>query len=194
MQNNQRIRQALVQCLGGALALLIPVCQASMTTLKIEADYIEADTRNGVTNYSGNVLAIEGELTIKASGMVVHQENEEHIKLIVTTGNPSNFHYQSNKQQTPIEGRAQIIKYMPEEGKIVLLGNAHLHGTQKLAIISGECLTYLIHSGILTGQPQGQSRTATIIRSKTPALADAIASTRPVAASLEQGNELAISQ
>lgn len=101
--------------------------------IQIEADAAELDDQTGVTIYSGNVIVIQGSMTIKGNKFTLIYNDDNSLKTATMLGSPASFH------QTPdgngkgdIDGKGFKIDYLAAVNKLILTEEAQLVQNGKL--------------------------------------------------------------
>lgn len=93
--------------------------------IDIEANQLDAQDQAGLTLYKGNVIAIQGSLTLEGDQLeILHPERQ--IQRIVTTGKPAKFKRFLTEENAWINGQAHTIIYFTETRRIELIGQAYL--------------------------------------------------------------------
>ncbi len=132
--------------------------------MTIRSKAAEFDDEKSVAIYKGNVMAIQGSRLLNCTNLTIHRNKNNKIGLVLATGNPAKFYAQPNTNKPNGIGTANIIKYFPEEDKVILLGNATLE--QDGDAISGELLTYYFEKGLLISEKTTPSRTTVVLQPK----------------------------
>ena len=112
--------------------------RAGEQPLRITSEQLEADNKNSVIIFSGNVVAKQGNMTIYADAARVYYEKKEEgneIREIVATGNVK-------IQEADRLAVAQNAVFMNSEQKIVLTGQPKVW--QGKDMVSGEKITILL--------------------------------------------------
>ncbi len=109
------------------LSVLLGVAHAQDAALpvKISADQVEVDQKNGVSIYSGNVQLSQGELTLDAARVRV-QLKDRRLDQIEASGQPARIRTVMQDKQ-PVEGSARTINYQAATGQLQLLGDGRLN-------------------------------------------------------------------
>jgi lipopolysaccharide export system protein LptA len=106
--------------------------------LRVTSQQLEADNKNSVIIFSGNVVAKQGKMTIYADSARVYYEKKEEgneIREIVATGNVK-------IQEADRLATAQNAVFMNAEQKIVLTGQPKVW--QGKDMVSGDKITLLL--------------------------------------------------
>lgn len=120
----------LTALLTGALALLAPLHVGALTSdrqqpIRIEANRVEIDERQGTSTYTGSVQVTQGTFRLNAERVVV-QRGKEAVQRIVAHGEPATFRQQPEGADYLIRGQAQELRYEAGDGTVALTGGAHL--------------------------------------------------------------------
>ncbi|PCI38678.1 MAG: lipopolysaccharide transport periplasmic protein LptA [Thiotrichales bacterium] len=107
--------------------------------------------KNGSTTYHGDVNFTQDDLLLKSNKLNIEQDNSGKITEITAHGTPATL---------KDIGSATIIKFYPEQEKIIFIGNAILYNNGN--IITGAHITYFIDTGILIAKSIKNSRTKII--------------------------------
>lgn len=129
------------------LAVLLPVASAVALPddrdqpIRITADTVIRDEKQGFTLYSGNVHMIQGSMDIEADELTIYHTREEAEK-IVAQGTPAKLKQQPEIDEAIIHAEANIIEYYQLEERVHLRVNAHI--TQDGASVAGDSIDYFI--------------------------------------------------
>ncbi|HEY9018035.1 lipopolysaccharide transport periplasmic protein LptA [Thiomicrospira sp.] len=124
--------------------------------IDIEANSLDAQDQQGLTVYSGQVIATQGSLTLTGDQLEI-QHPDRQVQKITTTGKPATFKRFLSEQNAWINGKADTIIYLTETRQIELIGQAYLEqeGTHK---IEGPKLIYDMQAQTLNaGQTDNES-------------------------------------
>jgi lipopolysaccharide export system protein LptA len=105
----------------------------------IEANGAQLDDQSGSSVYSGNVSITQGSLHITADKVTAYHK-EGGINKIVADGSPARYKQASDNKNGIVNASANIINYLTDEHKIVLVGNATLE--QEGNTVQGQSITY----------------------------------------------------
>lgn len=125
----------------------------------IQSDSAEFDDKKGTAKYYDHVVMDQGSRHLTSDRLTIERNQQGKIGLMVALGYPAQFEEQ--KEASKSFGHANILKYYPNDEKIILLEDAEL--TQQEKTIRSEHLTYFLNSGLLTAAPKPGSRTTIII-------------------------------
>ncbi|WP_413437446.1 lipopolysaccharide transport periplasmic protein LptA [Sulfuriferula sp. GW1] len=93
--------------------------------VNIEADSVTVDDLRKVSVYLGNVVLVQGTMTLHADKIVVHQD-AEGFNSATAYGNPVSFRQKRDGVDEYIEGYADRMQYDGKPGTLQLFDNAHL--------------------------------------------------------------------
>lgn len=93
--------------------------------VNIEADSVTVDDLRKVSVYLGNVVLVQGTMTLRADKIVVHQD-AEGFNSATAYGNPVSFRQKRDGVDEYIEGYADRMQYDGKPGTLQLFDNAHL--------------------------------------------------------------------
>jgi lipopolysaccharide export system protein LptA len=115
---------------AGALVLLAPLRAIALTSdrqqpIRIEANRVEIDERQGTSTYIGSVQVTQGTFRLNAQRVVVHR-GREAVQRIVAHGDPATFQQQPEGADYLIRGQARELRYEAGDGTVALTGAAHL--------------------------------------------------------------------
>lgn len=136
--------------LKSAAALLVCSMMATQTfalkndnTQPINVESVEqsADLQANKLLFSGDVVATQGSIKLKADRIEVTRANNGSLKSIIAYGNPVTFEQKQDNGRY-IKARSSTLSYLPDETKIVMQGRASIwQGDSKM---SGERIEYNI--------------------------------------------------
>ena len=93
--------------------------------VNIEADSVTVDDLRKVSVYLGNVVLVQGTMTLHADKIVVHQD-AEGFNSATAYGKPVSFRQKRDGVDEYIEGYADRMQYDGKPGTLQLFDNAHL--------------------------------------------------------------------
>jgi len=93
--------------------------------MTVEADTAELNERSGVSIYKGNVVVLQGSLTMKADRMTL-QSKDHKLTRMTGTGKPATFEQVDSSTGEPVYGEADKMIYLPGENQLILIGTASL--------------------------------------------------------------------
>ena len=117
--------------------------------LRVTSQHLEADHKNQVIIFTGNVVAKQGEMTIHADLAQVYYDKKEEgneVREIVALGNVK-------IQQGDQVATGQKAVFLNGEQKVILTGNPRVW--QGKDVVSGEKITFLLEEdkSIVEGAP-----------------------------------------
>jgi lipopolysaccharide export system protein LptA len=112
-----------------AVALASPARLAALSTdaqqpLRIEADRVHVDEREGVSTYSGSVRLRQGSLDVRADTIVVYVA-DQRLDRVLAEGRPVTIRQLTDEQQL-LEAEAYRMEYEAPQQMIILLESARL--------------------------------------------------------------------
>ena len=109
--------------------------------IKIDARKQSMDMKNNVLTFNGDVVVIQGSLTIKAETLKVFSESadKDGNEIIIATGKPATYSQQLDNGK-PISAKANQIRYEVTGRKLKLSGNSELN--QNDSLVKGEVINY----------------------------------------------------
>lgn len=152
----------LLLCFGTA-SVLAADTTAEKPPITIEANTAKLDDKLGVSVYTGNVIIVQGNMTLKADQVTVHS-SKEHIDKMIAVGEPVRFHQSSQTQDPDIDGEALTVEYYAEPERLILIEKALLiQGANKL---SGNRIEYDKTANVVKGAvaPDGSERVRVTIQ------------------------------
>ena len=93
--------------------------------VNIEADSVTVDDLRKVSVYLGNVVLVQGTMTLHADKIVVHQD-AAGFNSATAYGKPVSFRQKRDGSDEYIEGYADRMQYDGKPGTLQLFDNAHL--------------------------------------------------------------------
>lgn len=109
--------------------------------IRITADTVIRDEKQGFTVYTGNVHMIQGSMDIQADELTIYHDREKTDK-IIAKGTPAKLQQQPEIDEAIIHAEANIIEYYQLEEKVHLRVKAHI--TQDGASVTGDSIDYFI--------------------------------------------------
>lgn len=111
--------------------------------INVESVEQSADLQANKLVFSGDVVATQGSIKVKADKIEITRNNDGTLKSIIAYGSPTTFEQQQDNGRY-IRSRSSTLSYIPQETKIVLQGRAVIwQGESKM---SGERIEYNINS------------------------------------------------
>ena len=93
--------------------------------MTVEADTAELNERSGVSVYKGNVVVVQGSLTMKADLMTL-QSKDHKLTRMTGIGKPATYRQIDSSTGEPVYGEADKIVYLPGKNQLILTGKASL--------------------------------------------------------------------
>lgn len=132
--------------------------------VNIKADQANFEHDDGVAVYTGHVSVDQGSRHLLSDTLTIKRDKNNKIKVIIAVGRPASFKSQANSNKAISHGRANIIKYYPQQDKVDLLDNAEL--TQNGDTVQGPILNYDFVTGNLQSLSSIDQRTTFILQPK----------------------------
>ena len=111
--------------------------------INVESVEQSADLQANKLVFSGDVVATQGSIKVKADKIEITRNNDGTLKSIIAYGSPTTFEQQQDNGRY-IRSRSSTLSYIPQETKIVLQGRAVIwQGESKM---SGERIESNINS------------------------------------------------
>ncbi len=107
--------------------------------IRINARSVVADDKTGVAVYTGNVLAEQGRLSIKADRVEIRRRNNK-ADLITATGKPAKLRQRPEEGAEEIQAEAKRIDYHVSDRKLEMIGDVTLRRGEDL--FTGSVLHY----------------------------------------------------
>ncbi|HHT00643.1 MAG TPA: lipopolysaccharide transport periplasmic protein LptA [Thiomicrospira sp.] len=118
--------------------------------VNITADSLKVSEKEGKSTYKGNVVVIQGSLTLKGDVIHISHPNNQ-LTEVIATGKPANFKRFSQVDQAWLTGKANKIEYHAQNKTVLLIGHAQVEQPGK-HIITGPKLFYDIANQTLQAQ------------------------------------------
>ncbi len=157
-----------------ALSLLFAFSQAQAEKadknkpVNLEADSVTMDDINKTSLYLGNVILVQGTLTLRAD-QVQAKQNDQGLQGVTAVGRPVAFRQKLDGRDEYLEGYADRIEFDNIKSQLELMGNARLRRGQDE--LRGAQISYNANTEFyrVIGQPNAQSpagRVRAVIRPK----------------------------
>ena len=155
-----------------ALLLTVPVAYAEKADktkpVNLEADSVTLDDLNKTSLYMGNVILIQGTLTLRAD-QVQARQNDQGLQSVTAVGRPVAFRQKVDGRDEYLEGYSDRIEFDNVKGQLELIGNAKLRRGQDE--LRGAQISYNANTEFyrVIGKPDAQSpagRVRAVIRPK----------------------------
>ncbi len=138
-----------VSVLALSLILFSPALSAltidTQKPIKIDASSVTFNKAKGYAVYEGGVSIVQGTLKIQASKIEIFAPNNV-INRIVATGSPVSFEQKMDDGKWA-KGKANTVRYLVKEKKLILAGNATL--SQDKDTFSSQHIQYSTKTGEL---------------------------------------------
>ncbi len=132
------------------------IAQSNNDPIRISADEATRSERDGVTRYLGNVILVQGPITISASSLEIDQADVGQTK-IIATGSPATFVQPQLGEDPAIDAQALVIRYEQIARKVILEQDARIKRGD--SIISGPLIEYFIdEKRVQAGQDANQPK------------------------------------
>ena len=120
-------RRFLLSCLLGCLMATPARAEKADRSkpINLEADSMTLDDLHKIGTYQGNVILIQGTLTIRADKVDVSQD-ENGLKAVTATGNPVSFRQKRDGVDEYVEAYAPRVEFDNLKGLLELSGGARL--------------------------------------------------------------------
>jgi len=148
---------------GALLAAATAVAALENAPIEITADTAEHNEAAHTVTYTGNVVIVQGPLTIHCAQLTLHQP-EGGPQTITAEGDPVRFHQAPEGPRKEIDGRASRAEYDIEQRLLSLMGDAEL--TQEGDRFTSDRIVYdLKTSTVKAGAAvEGTDRVRTVIQ------------------------------
>lgn len=127
------IRYAAPRFLLALLLLALPQAHAEKADrtkpVNLEADSVTMDDINKTSLYMGNVILIQGTLTLRAD-QVQARQNDQGLQGVTAIGRPVAFRQKVDGKDEYLEGYADRIEFDNTNSQLELIGNAKLRRGQ----------------------------------------------------------------
>lgn len=152
-----------------SLLLLLPVAliaDAAPLAVTIEAQQLEMDRLKETSIYRGDVVLNRGALQIKADTITIFNK-EKQLHRVEASGKPITLVHQGDEQIEPMRARADWIEYLPQQGQVILKGNAFLWRSNNE--FSGEQIRYDMQKQLIkaSGDKDGSERVRVLLQPAT---------------------------
>ena len=132
-----RVPDPRISIAGAALAALLALApfpaMAAQAPINISAD--RASYEGGTGIYEGNVILVQGALSIKAERLVIDEQNRE-VNRILALGKPSVL----TQNDGSVRAQANSIEYFVKNGQVILTDRAIIE--QQGSEIRGNRIVY----------------------------------------------------
>ena len=126
--------------------------------IEISADSLTAQEKKGISVYKGNVVIIQGKLTIRGDKVTIYHPNQKMSKAIIR-GAPAIFSTYIEEDKTEVKGQANKITYQAKTKTIQFEGNAKITQAGKNSITGSSIFYDSVKNTIQAkGNPDKQER------------------------------------
>ena len=131
--------------------------------ISIDADNQQIDIQKNNMTFSGNVVIIQDNITIKANKVVITEIQSKEDQTITAYGQPVLFEQQVQKNDThyKITGNADKLIYRVKQNDVTMQGNAQIK--QKDNYINSNIINYDVQQRKIEAQSDTRQRVRTII-------------------------------
>lgn len=134
------------------------------TPVNIQSDSANFDEKKGLAIHQGHVLVEQGTRTLSAEHLEIYRNKEGKIQNIIAKGSPASFEANPDPNKPRIFGQANILKYYPNESKMILVESAELKQEDKT--LQGALITYHFDTQTLESDSKANQRTTVILKNK----------------------------
>lgn len=134
----------LVLCLLPSICWALPV--DTEQPIRIVADLVVRDEKQGLTTYSGNVKMDQGSLSISANSITI-RSNGEAVNTIIAEGNPAQFSQKQKDNHPPVIASGKIIEYYKAQELIHIRQQATIE--QNNSTVKSEEIQYYINDRVV---------------------------------------------
>lgn len=97
--------------------------------MRIEADQVTVDEREGVSTYVGQVVVVQGTLRLEAHTLTVHMDGGQ-VQRLQAEGEPAVYRQRPEGKQEDVVARAAKLDYQAAQQTLVLEGDAQVQQGQ----------------------------------------------------------------
>jgi len=124
--------------------------------LKINANHVVVNNKQGVSHYSGEVSITQGTLVIRADDVYVYLEKGKLHKIVIN-GKPASFEQQPDNKQARVKSRAEEMEFFSKNELLILKKNAEvLQGGNSFR---GDHIEYDTYHSIVRANKDASSKT-----------------------------------
>lgn len=134
--------------------------------VNIKSDKASFDHNDGLASYTGKVTVDQGSRHLLSDNLTIKRDKNNRIKVIIATGKPARFRSQPDSKKAISYGKANTIKYYPQQDKVDLLDDAELN--QNGDTVKGPILNYNFTTGNLKTISSIDERATFILQPKRP--------------------------
>ena len=114
-----------------ALALMLACAGAAFAAddgaIRIRADFMQLDTKNGSSEYRGNVLIEKGEITLSGDSVSI-SKHDGGVSRITVTGSPARYRQTGDK---PTQAQSRLMLFDVSSNILTLKTDARLQQNQQ---------------------------------------------------------------
>lgn len=169
----------LAACAVLQFVLIVPAGQALAERadrdkpINLEANRITIDEAKKVQVFEGNVLMVQGTMTLRADRIVVSQDTEGFQKgtAFGAGGRLATFRQKREGKEEYIDGQAERIEYSGKAEKLELFGQAHVKSgldevQGQYISYDGKTENYVVTGGSPDGKTSRPERVRAVIQPK----------------------------
>ena len=108
--------------------------------INISSYLFDADFKNHIAHYSGNVVATQGSRTLKGDIATIYGNKNNQVIKIIMTGKPAKYSYLPKPNDKLTHASGDKIIYEPPKNLFTMIGNAYIE--QNDNIYKGHKLIY----------------------------------------------------
>jgi lipopolysaccharide export system protein LptA len=94
--------------------------------ISIEADHAQLDDREGVTQYKGDAILIQGTLRIDGDMITFIYDENKQLTKAVAEGKRAKYQQVHKQGENPVKAEALRMEYYADRQKIYLIGDGHI--------------------------------------------------------------------
>ncbi|GAA3939185.1 lipopolysaccharide transport periplasmic protein LptA [Litoribacillus peritrichatus] len=142
--NNKRLTALLIALSFSASLWALP--EDKTQPIKLEADQAKMNNKTGVSEYTGNVIIIQGTAELRADKVFLYSENNE-VTRMEAFGSPAKYQQILNPGEEPthIEGNKLDLKV--KENNAIVTGNGKVFRGED--VLESNKITYSLDTGEL---------------------------------------------
>jgi len=142
--------------------------------ISIEADHAQLDDREGVTQYKGDAILIQGTLRIDGDIITFFYDENKQLTKAVAEGKRAKYQQVHKPGENPVKAQALRMEYYADRQKIYLIGDGHIW--QNGDEFTGNYIEYDIAKNVVSanskpvtvdGETQKKGRVHIIIQPQT---------------------------
>jgi lipopolysaccharide export system protein LptA len=147
--------------------------------ISIEADHAQMDDREGVTQYKGDAILIQGTLRIDGDIITFFYDDNKQLTKAVAEGKRAKYQQVHKPGENPVKAQALRMEYYADRQKIYLIGDGHIW--QNGDEFTGNYIEYDIAKNVVSanskpvtvdGETQKKGRVHIIIQPQTTRKSD----------------------